>query len=280
MSKITYTNKESYSTQPSIDNKYKCTSSDMNEIKEMVNEVGAVQVVAETSSSAYSFNITSGGELSVGDIFTVKFPTLTSNTSAFLKVNGGTGYAIFSNYAGGMGNVLAKELSGKTVQLLYTSWRSGYGFQVITPIYTRGLYNNEGYITNTVDNLTNYTKTSDLSAVATSGSYNDLTNKPTIPTKTSDLTNDSNFVSNTDYATSETGGVIKTGYGLNLNESGIIYAVNNTYNDYLSKGVNYAIGKGTLENVITGKDLTTKSYVDGLVGDINTALDTINGEVI
>ena len=51
-----------------------------------------------------------------------------------------------------------------------------------------------------------------------SGSYNDLTNKPTIPTKTSDLTNDSDF--------------------------------------------------------------TTKAYVDGLVGDIGTILDNINGEVI
>ena len=51
-----------------------------------------------------------------------------------------------------------------------------------------------------------------------SGNYNDLTNKPTIPTLTSQLTNDSDF--------------------------------------------------------------TTKTYVDGLVGDINTALDTINGEVL
>ena len=33
-----------------------------------------------------------------------------------------------------------------------------------------------------------------LSTVATSGSYNDLSNKPTIPTKTSDITNDSNFI--------------------------------------------------------------------------------------
>ena len=39
---------------------------------------------------------------------------------------------------------------------------------------------------------------SDLSTVATSGSYNDLSNKPIIPTKTSDLTNDSNFVSSSD----------------------------------------------------------------------------------
>ena len=36
-----------------------------------------------------------------------------------------------------------------------------------------------------------------LSTVATSGSYNDLTNKPTIPTKTSQLTNDSDFVNST-----------------------------------------------------------------------------------
>ena len=38
-------------------------------------------------------------------------------------------------------------------------------------------------------------KLSNLSTVATSGNYNDLTNKPSIPTKTSELTNDSSFAS-------------------------------------------------------------------------------------
>lgn len=67
------------------------------------------------------------------------------------------------------------------------------------PDSTSDLTNDSGFITNSVNNLTNYTKTSDLSAVATSGSYNDLSNKPTIPSKTSDLTNDSNFaVTNAD----------------------------------------------------------------------------------
>lgn len=38
------------------------------------------------------------------------------------------------------------------------------------------------FITKDVNNLTYYTKTSNLSNVATSGDYNDLINKPTIPT--------------------------------------------------------------------------------------------------
>lgn len=40
-----------------------------------------------------------------------------------------------------------------------------------------------------------------LSNVATSGSYNDLSNKPSIPTATSDLTNDSGFVTSSDVPT-------------------------------------------------------------------------------
>ena len=42
---------------------------------------------------------------------------------------------------------------------------------------------NAGYITKEVNNLTNYTKSSDLSKVATSNDYNDLDSKPTIPNK-------------------------------------------------------------------------------------------------
>lgn len=41
----------------------------------------------------------------------------------------------------------------------------------------------------------------DLAEVATTGSYNDLSNKPTIPTKTSDLTNDSGFITDADVPT-------------------------------------------------------------------------------
>lgn len=46
----------------------------------------------------------------------------------------------------------------------------------------------------------------DLKTVATTGSYNDLTDKPTIPTKTSELTNDSGFVESSDLAAVATSG--------------------------------------------------------------------------
>lgn len=47
------------------------------------------------------------------------------------------------------------------------------------------------FISNT-DTITTTTVT--LATVATSGSYNDLSNKPTIPTKTSDIANDSGYI--------------------------------------------------------------------------------------
>lgn len=48
------------------------------------------------------------------------------------------------------------------------------------PTTTNDLTNNSGFITKAVDDLTNYTLTSNLSTVATSGDYNDLSNEPLI----------------------------------------------------------------------------------------------------
>ena len=46
--------------------------------------------------------------------------------------------------------------------------------------------------------LSVFARSADLAPVATSGDFDDLTNKPTIPTKTSDLTNDSGFITSAD----------------------------------------------------------------------------------
>jgi len=93
------------------------------------------------------------------------------------------------------------------------------------PANTSDLNNDSGFITSA--DLSGYAQTSSLATVATSGSYNDLSNKPTIPDvsglatetyvdnavagiavpdSTSDLTNDSGFVTANDLATVATSG--------------------------------------------------------------------------
>ena len=120
----------------------------------------------------------------------------------------------------------------------------------------------------------NYVTPNDLSSVATSGSYNDLSNKPNIPSKTSDLTNDSGFitnsaltdyVSNTDYATNSTGGVVKIdAYAITKNTNGNLMSSIYNYSTYSTASDNSFISKGTLENVLNEK-----------IGNINTILATL-----
>lgn len=100
-----------------------------------------------------------------------------------------------------------------------------------------------------------------------------------LETQKVDLTN---YVQFTDYASTTKAGVVKARsiYGLNMNNEGELTGFTRNYSSYQTDSNALIINKGTLENVITGKDLTTKSYVDGLVGDIATALDGINAEVI
>lgn len=89
----------------------------------------------------------------------------------------------------------------------------------------------------------------------------------------------SDYVKNTDYATSSTGGTFKFNgntYATGVNSNGILFAQEKTYEQYQNAlGGSAFIGKTTLENVITGKELVNKTYVDGLVGDIEEALQNI-----
>lgn len=67
------------------------------------------------------------------------------------------------------------------------------------PTKTSQLINDSGFLTGSNGLITSVswsdiTDKPNFSTVATSGSYNDLSNKPTIPTKVSDLTNDSGYI--------------------------------------------------------------------------------------
>ena len=84
--------------------------------------------------------------------------------------------------------------------LTSVAWGDITGKPTLSTVATSGSYND------LIDkpNLSIYALSSNLATVATSGSYNDLIDKPTIPTATSQLDNDSNFITNaalTGYAT-------------------------------------------------------------------------------
>lgn len=87
-----------------------------------------------------------------------------------------------------------------------------------------------------------------------------------------------NYVQNTDYATSSKGGVIKqaTPYNFYVSSGGSPYANARSYNDYQNDNTASFISKGTLENVITGKQLVNQTYVDNIVGDIESILETLD----
>jgi hypothetical protein len=90
------------------------------------------------------------------------------------------------------------------------------------------------------------------------------------------------YVKNTDYATGSVGGVIKSGNGFTVSSNGYLTATTYSYADYGTKANTIFIGKGTLENVITGKGLVSNtdyatSSVGGVVkGSNNWAFATSN----
>ena len=127
--------------------------------------------------------------------------------------------------------------------------------------------------------LSGYAQTSDLATVATTGDYDDLTNKPTIPTvptKTSDLTNDSGFLTShqslSNYYTKDQVDSFNfiTEYGL----SQLVYGKDESDAKYLTSHQSLAnyYTKNDIDGFmfVTGADLSqnvyTKTEVDNLVG--------------
>lgn len=141
--------------------------------------------------------------------------------------------------------------------------------------------------------------TSGLAAVATSGSYNDLSGKPSIPTATSDLTNDSGFItnaalSNSDWNEDDTTDLahvlnrpaIRAGEGENSIVEGQLEEAEDvaTYTIYISsisgsyKTATYTTedtlpSKSNLQNYCVCKYLANNTY------DVITDIDTENNTI-
>ena len=87
-----------------------------------------------------------------------------------------------------------KDSAGNTIAATYATKAS------LAKVATTGSYNdlsNKPTMPTKTSQITNdssFVTSGQLAKVATTGSYNDLSNKPTIPTKTSQITNDSGYI--------------------------------------------------------------------------------------
>lgn len=105
-----------------------------------------------------------------------------------------------NGYTSNTGTITSVKMNGSVVS---SSGQADLG-TVLTAHQNIKTINNESLVGTgninlvTSSDLSGYALTSSLATVATSGSYNDLSNKPTIPSKVSDLTNDSGFITSSD----------------------------------------------------------------------------------
>ena len=157
---------EDLSDKPTIPTKTSDLDNDSGFITNTVNDL-----TNYTLSSNLSTVATTGDYDDLLDKPTI--PSKTSdlnNDSGFItkSVNDLTNYTLTSSLASVATSGNYNDLSNKpTIPTV--------------PTNVSAFTNDAGYITNSVNDLTNYTLTSNLATVATSGSYNDLSNKPTIP---------------------------------------------------------------------------------------------------
>lgn len=100
---------------------------------------------------------------------------------------------------------------------------------------------------------------SDLSDVATSGNYNDLTNKPSIPDSTSDLINDSGFLTSSDVSGKQDKSNIVTSWSVTTSDAK--YPSEKLTKSSLDSKVDKVTGKGLSTNDFTN---AYKSAIDGL----------------
>lgn len=143
-----------------------------------------------------------------------------------------------------------------------------------------------------------YTKGETDTLLNNKANADDVYTKTQTYSKTEVDTTLTDYVKNTDYATESKGGVVKiNGYfDATLSNSGQLYALDRTYSFYTNTSPRSAfISKGTLENVITGKNLETANNkvtsisssstdtqypsakcVYDLVGDIESILEELD----
>lgn len=120
--------------------------------------------------------------------------------------------------------------------------------------------------------------------VITESDYNAIAEitktKVNVPTKTSELENDSGYVKNTDYASSNDAGVIRSSgtYGVSVSSNGYLQATIKNASQYESMSANGIIGKGTLENVLADKAYASKDDIPTKVSELENDSEFITDD--
>ena len=210
-----------------------------------------------------------------------------NNTGGVVKTNTNYGTSVDSN----------GSLRGTTKT--YEDYGSMHSLGLISKVTLENVIEGKGLVSNT-DYATNATagviRTSSSYGTTVSGSG--LINAYTLSYENYVEANDTTFVgkgtlenviegkglvSNTDYASNSIGGVIRVNvpYATKVNSSGILYASNLDYTTYSSTSDNAFIGKGTLENVITGKGLVDQTALAGKQDTLTagTGIDITNNVI-
>ena len=106
-----------------------------------------------------------------------------------------------------------------------------------------------------------------------SGDYNDLTNKPTIPSKTSEITNDSDFQTSIEVNTA----IESKGYQTASDVNSIVQNVVGSAPEALDtlKEVAHALGNDANFSATITTELGKKVNISDLVAITNTEIDTI-----
>ena len=142
----------------------------------------------------------------------------------------------------------------------------------LATVATTGSYtdlSNKPTIPTKVSELSNdsgYVASSSLATVATTGSYTDLSNKPTIPTKVSELQNDSGYITDSALSSYQT----KTDANLQTTANTVVGAINELNEKSTYSSAEEVIGKWTDGKTIYRKVLTgtiANNVIDLSVGE-------------
>ena len=247
----------------SIDTNSYVSSSALSNYVQKSNTNGLLKNDGTVDTTSYSTFSGAYGDLSGKPTIPSKISDLTddsdfiskSSTSGLVKNDGTIDTTSYSTFSGAY-----SDLSGKpTIPSKISDLTDDSDF--IKTSSTTGLVKNDG----TID-TSSYATTGSLSPVALSGDYDDLVDKPTIPSKLSDLTNDSDFIE-----TSSTAGLVK-------NDGSIDTTSYSTFSGNYSD----LNGKPSLATVATTgdyDDLTDKPSIPSDVSDLTDSTGVIPTDV-